>query len=236
MAADNDVILMGGERRGSGRVVDQTDPKSESDLRRRAAWLLLMLAVVAVLLVIVIGALVHTGGKTGGGDSGQGALDPQATSSGRPAGTPSHPATHAARPTEQSSHPASHSASPSASHRAKSRHRAVGTTHCPTAATCILQGDVGGGIPAIDAYRASQGLPAVPGSVTPQAQQCALHNGDGCSGGWAETELSTPNGREAVRKMLGFARLEDPQMKSVGVGWAYDPAAKLYYFAIVRTD
>jgi hypothetical protein len=69
--------------------------------------------------------------------------------------------------------------------------------------------------------------------VSPQAQQCAFHNGNGCSGGWAETELPKADGPAAVQKILPFAHLLDP-MKNFEVGWAYDPGAKLYYFAIIR--
>jgi hypothetical protein len=100
----------------------------------------------------------------------------------------------------------------------------------------VLAGDVGNGVDAINAYRTDHGQPAVPGRVSTQAQQCALNNGNGCSGGWAETELAKPNGRAAVQKILAFGRLLDPQLKTIEVGWAYDPGAKLYYFAIVRND
>jgi hypothetical protein len=200
-------------------VVDETDPAAESDLRRRAFWLLAMLAVVAVLLVVVISAVAGTdnGGKQG---NGQGPLDGEAsTSSART--TPSH---HT--PTHHRTHTqARSSTSPQ-----------VGHGSCPTSETCILDGDVGNGIQAINDYRTQHGKPAVPGSVSRQAQTCALHNGSGCSGGWAETELATPDGAEAVHKMLEFAKFLDPDMTSVEVGWAYDPHAKLYYFAIVRND
>lgn len=72
------------------------------------------------------------------------------------------------------------------------------------------------------------------GSVSPQAQSCALNDGNGCSGSWAETFLADPNGELAVRKIVPFAHLDDPQIKSIGVGWAYSPAAKTYYYAVVR--
>jgi len=74
----------------------------------------------------------------------------------------------------------------------------------------------------------------VPGAVSQDAQQCAVHNGSGCSGGWAETELAKADGPAAVQKILPFAHLLDSDVKKFEVGWAYDPGAKLYYFAIIR--
>jgi hypothetical protein len=99
----------------------------------------------------------------------------------------------------------------------------------------VLGGDPGNGIAAINDYRTQHGQDAVVGRVSTQAQQCALHNGSGCSGGWAETQLGTLDGAAAVQKILPFAHLLEP-MKSFTVGWAYDPGAKQYYFAIVRLD
>jgi hypothetical protein len=112
----------------------------------------------------------------------------------------------------------------------------VGQLTCPGAEPCILQGDVGNAIQAINDFRAELALPAVPGSVSTQAQTCAVNNGNGCTGGWAETLLSQPDGAEAVQKIQQFAHFDDPNMTSIEVGWAYDPGAKLYYFAIVRND
>lgn len=208
-------------------MVDDTDPKVESDLRRRAAWLLVMLVVVAILFVVVMTTLLNGGGGSGGSNSGPGALDGAATSavtSPSNSPRPSH-TQHRSKPTATRS-----STSPGTSSTP------VSGTHCPTTQTCVLAGDVGNGIPAINAYRTQRGLPAVPGSASPQAQSCASNNGNGCSGGWAETELATPDGAEAVQKILPFAKLTDPQLKSIEVGWAYDPGAKLYYFAIIRND
>jgi hypothetical protein len=202
-------------------VVDDVRAESDSDLRRRAAWLLGMLVVVAVLFVIVMTKVLGNGG----GDSshgGPGSLDSAVaaqTRSSTPSTAPS------SRPRTTPSTKAATSSSP---------HRPV--TKCPTRQTCVLDGDVGNGVDAINAYRTDHGQPAVPGRVSTQAQQCALNNGNGCSGGWAETELAKPNGRAAVQKILAFGRLLDPQLKTIEVGWAYDPGAKLYYFAIVRND
>jgi hypothetical protein len=205
-------------------VVDDSDPAVESDLRRRAAWLLLMLVIVAVLLVVVISALVKTNGSSGDGGNGSGPLDGIATSDG--SGTPSgqHPSTH-------------HSHRPGTGGQSGSTTTAVPIGHisCPTSQRCILQGDVDGSAQAINTFRAQHGLPAVPTSVGPQAQSCAFHDGSGCSGSWALTYLSTPNAQEAVQKIDQYAHFEDPNIKSVQVGWAFDPGSNLYYFAIIRT-
>jgi hypothetical protein len=214
-------------------VVDESDPELESDLRRRAAWLLVMLAIVAVLLIVVISALVNTNTSSGHGHSGAGPLDPAALS---PGGTPTsaHHTAASAHHTAASAHDTKHQHHPSGA--PPTTRPGPGHTSCPTAQTCVVQGDVGNAIQAINDYRTQHRLPAVPGSVSTAAQACAVHNGNGCSGGWAETELADPDGREAVQKILPFAHLDDPNMTSVQVGWAYDPGAQLYYFAIVRND
>jgi len=209
-------------------VVDDSDREVDSDLRRRAAWLLLMLAIVAVLLVVVISALVSTH-NDGNDSTGPKALDPAATESGGPQQGPSghHSPHHLHNHPGQSGGPATNTGTTTIP---------VGTTTCSGADTCVLQGDPGKAIQAINDFRVAHGQPAVPGSVTSQAQTCALNNGSGCTGGWAETLLSDLNGEEAVQKIEQYAHFEDPHLTSIEVGWAYDPDAKLYYFAIVRND
>lgn len=210
-------------------MVDDSDPEVDSDLRRRAAWLLLMLAIVAVLLVVVISALVSTHGASGPDTAGKKPLDNVATESGVPQQGPSG---------QHSKHHRRHHPGPGSgpTTRTGTRTIPVGSTTCPGTETCILDGDPGNAIQAINDFRTAHGLPAVPGSVTRQAQTCALNNGSGCTGGWAETLLSDLDGEEAVQKIEQFAHFEDPHLTSIEVGWAYDPGAKLYYFAIVRND
>lgn len=210
-------------------MVDDSDPEVDSDLRRRAAWLLLMLAIVAVLLVVVISALVSTH-NDGNDSTGPKALDPVATESG---GQQQGPSGHHSRQHHRHNHPGPGAGSTT---NTGTTTIPIGTTTCSSAETCILQGDPGNAIQAINDFRTAHGLPAVPGSVTPQAQTCALNNGSGCTGGWAETLLSDLNGEEAVQKIEQFAHFEDPHLTSIEIGWAYDPGAKLYYFAIVRND
>lgn len=210
--------------RGDDALVDDTQPEAESDLRRRAAWLLVMLAVVAVLFVIVISAVVGSDSGGGGNNAGPGPLDSAARTPAHRSSTPPHRQQHSRSKTPTHTPTTATSGPP------------VGTTHCPTAATCILTGDIGNGVQAINNYRTLHGQTAVPGQVTQQAQDCAVRNGSGCSGGWAETELAQPDGAQAVQKILQFGKLLDPHLTSIEVGWAYNPGAKLYYFAIVRND
>lgn len=200
-----------------------TEPEAESDLRRRAAWLLVTLAVAAVLLVVVISALA----KTDHGGSSNGGRRPLDSAASRQPATSTSPHArkhHRHRPARRTSPALTSSAPP------------VGTTSCPTDETCILSGDVGNGVAAVNAYRTAHGKPAVPGTVSVAAQTCAVHNGSGCTGGWAETEIANPDGTEAVDKLTDLAKFLDPQMTDFEVGWAYDPHAHLYYFAFIRND
>ena len=203
-------------------MVDDRRPESDSDLRRRAAWLLGMLAAVAVLFVVVMSQVLGNGGSKSS-DNGPGALDSAVAAQSNSASPSPKPTSHPRTTPTSKAAPSSPSAT-------------RGSTKCPTRQTCVLDGDVGNGIDAINAYRSQHGQPAVTGTVSQQAQECARNNGNGCSGGWAETELAKPNGRAAVQKILQFGRLLDPSLKNFEVGWAYDPGAKLYYFAIIRND
>lgn len=213
-------------------MVDDTDRKDESDLRRRAAWLLVMLAVVAALLVVIVSTLAKTRNATTN-NGGPKPLDPAVNTSTSP--HPQASAHHPQQRQQRSTSPArrTHSSAPPSSASSSST-PPTGQTSCPGAASCILAGDVGNGIQAINDYRTQHGQRAVPGAVSAPAQTCAVNNGNGCSGGWAWTELAGPNGQQAVQKILPFAHLLDPQMRQIQVGWAYDPSAKLYYFAIIR--
>jgi hypothetical protein len=200
------------------RVVDETEPEVESDLRRRAAWLLGMLAVVAVLFVVVMTVLIGND-KPNSDNADPGPLDGAVTSHASST-TATKPRTSAAARTSTAS-----SASSTSS----------GAASCPTSQRCALDDDIGNAVAAVNAYRTQHGKPAVPGTVSAAAKECALRNGNGCSGGWAETQLSAPDGQAAVKNILPFAKLLSP-MQSFGVGWAYDPASKEYFFSIVRND
>src|SRR4051812_7923304 len=179
-----------------------------------------MLAAVAVLFVVVMSQLGTADKPTSG--KGPRALDSAVV----------QPSTSTPARSTRSSTPSGSHSSPGSS---RTRSRTTESTKCPTQKACILDGDPGNGIAAINAYRTQHGLKAVPGSVSKKAQQCAFNNGSGCSGGWAETQLGQLDGPAAVQKILPFAHLLE-SFKTVQVGWAFDPNAKQYYFAIIRTD
>jgi hypothetical protein len=201
-------------------VIDETEPQVESDLRRRAAWLLGMLVVVAVLFVIVMTVLIDSGGSK---DKGQPRLlDGAATTAATTRAPSSHPASRTRSTTASTSSAATSTA----------RH---GPASCPTPQPCALDDDIGDAVAAVNAYRTQHGQPALPGAVSAAAKECAVTNGSGCSGSWAETLVSGPDGEKAVNKIARLAKLLSP-MKSFGVGWAYDPTSKQYFFAVVRND
>lgn len=179
-----------------------------------------MLVIVAVLFVVIMTVVI---GRSGGG--------PSTAKGSRPLDSAVNQGGGSTLPSSSSTPPSSTASSPAGSSSA-----APGATSCPTPTICVLDGDVGNAIAAINAYRTQNGRPAVSGSVSPLAQSCARNNGNGCTGGWAETEVAKPDGPTAVQKILQFGRLLDPNLKNFEVGWAYDPAAKLYYFAIIRND
>jgi hypothetical protein len=204
-------------------VADENEPIVESDLRRRAAWLLGMLGIVAVLLIVVMTALIGSDNGTKPSDNA-GPLDSSITGPG-----------HTTSSTHHTSAAAGHSttAAPSTT-AATSTTAGAHAGSCPTASRCALPDDIGNAIAAVNTYRAQHGKPALPGAVSDAAKACALANGSGCKGSWAESQVPSPDGTAAVAKLLTFAKLLDPQMTSFGVGWAYDPGSKQYFFAIVR--
>jgi hypothetical protein len=198
-------------------VSDPAANAGDSDLRRRAAWLLGLLVLVAVLVVVLILTLTHApGGDTAGGKR---PLDSLLASPP----TSAAPTTAGHRTTPRStSHPRT---SPPTSSR-------LSPVSCTK--VCIVDGDPGNSVAAINAYRAQHGQKPVPGSVSKAAQTCALTNGGKCSGGWAESQVPKPTGAAALAKIIPLGKLLDPRLKSFEVGWAYDPNGHQYYFAIVK--
>ncbi len=191
-----------------------TDPAAdsgESDLRRRAAWLLGLLVLVAVLVVVLILTLAHTSGSSPGGKGSDDSL----------VATPSSSATSA---TSHRTNPTRRPSSSTIAHPT--------TVNCIR--LCVVDGDLGNSIAAINDYRAEHGQKRVPGTVSKSAQACALSNGGTCHGAWAESQVPKPTGAAALQKIMPLGKLLDPQLKSFEIGWAYDPGASLYYFAIVK--
>lgn len=199
---------------------EYTDPAGESELRRRAAWFLGMLVVVAALLVTFMVLFLRSGNSK----------PPPTGSKPLPTAPPSTTQRHNPTPST-SARPTRRSRTVSVPPRVVNRH-----VSCPSEAPCIVHGDIGNAVTAINHYRVQHGAPAVSGAVTPAAQTCAVTNGDQCTGSWAETQVPGPSGREAVQKVLSLTNLLDPNLSSLEVGWAYNPAAREYYFAVIRDD
>ncbi|WP_375478447.1 hypothetical protein [uncultured Jatrophihabitans sp.] len=196
-----------------------TEQVAESDLRRRAAWLLGMLVLVAGLVVVLMLTLLK---GSGGGKQGAGPSDPYgSTSADRGASSAPAPSTGS-----------------TASTAPTSASRASGTRSCPSDQSCALQGDPGGAIDAVNAYRAQHGQKRVDGTVSKSAQACALSNGSTCSGGWAESQVAKLDGPTAVKQIanIGNSGLLDSGMTSFEVGWAYNPSAHQYFIAIIHND
>lgn len=213
-------------REGNAPVSEEySDPGGESEIRRRAAWLLAMLALVAVLLVTLMVTFLRSGGKH---PIANPSTYPTAPLSQSP--NPS-PGRHHHHTTSSSSSSSAGSSSSVSIPPSSSRH----TVSCPSDSPCIASGDIGNAVAAINQYRQQNGQPAVNGSVSQAAQQCALSNGSDCSGSWAESQVPSPNGHMAVQKILPFAHsLLDPGLSSLEVGWAYDPAGHEFYFALIQ--
>jgi len=182
------------------------DRHEEHRARQRAA---LTLAAIAVMAVIV-GLLMVTLSRTPSSDKRI------ALSSVRTSATPTSTTKTDASVTHRSA--AKAAPAPSTSARPS-------TTSCPST-PCVLQGDPGNVVAAINAFRASQAQPAVTGSAMQSAASCAVHAGDTpyCSGSYYWTPVSTLQGTEVVSKIAGYGHgrswLLDPHLTKVAVGWA----------------
>jgi hypothetical protein len=201
--------------------------EEEAASRRRALWGLAILAAAALL---VVGLIVLLGGSSGGRSGSAGLGGGAATKSG------SQPA--AGTSTTQ---PGASTVTSSASSAPAT---ATTTAGCPSAAPCVVGGDDGGVVAALNAFRVSHGAPAVAGATSAQAQQCALSQGDGpaCAPHYAWQPVASRNGAKVISTIAsrsdGAAWLLDPQMTSFSVGWAYQPGGAAnpgqYECAIVK--
>jgi hypothetical protein len=193
-----------------------TAPSKEEEAasRRRALWGLSILAAVAVLVVALMLVLP---GKFGNGRGGAGLAATSSTSQPAPQTTALAPtATGASTPTSST---------------ASGRPTQTSTANpCPSTAACVVAGDDGGVVAALNAFRAGHGRSAVPGAVTAQAGQCALSQGDGpsCAPHYAWQPVSARDGAKVITMIAsrseGMAWLLDPAMTSFSVGWAYQPS------------
>jgi len=177
-----------------------------SQARRRAALTLAAIASVAV----IVGLLMVTLTRTPSGNKQT--VQPSVRTSAEPANT--------GKTDTSSSHRSSAAPAP-----APSTSTGPSTTSCrPT--PCVLIGDPGNVVAAINAFRAGHAAPAVTGSAAQSAGSCAVHSGDTpyCSGSYYWTPVSTLQGAEVVSKIAGYGNgrswLLDPHLTKIAVGWA----------------
>jgi hypothetical protein len=212
-------------------VSDLLAPRPDYDddnSRTRAIWGLVALAIIAVLIVVVLLLI-------GGGDNHHGAQTPTDLSQ-----LPTTVPTSSAQPSGPATSGGAAS-SPAGSSTATKITSPVPTSTanpCPTPGACPVPGDAGQLVAAINAFRTSHGQPPVAGTVSPQAQQCALSQGDGasCAPSWAWEPAPTQDGAKVVELIAGRGGewLLDPTMTSFSIGWAYAPGTG-YEVAVLKT-
>lgn len=192
-------------------TLDEPDLAEDVGARKRAAVVLGVLGIVAAVVVLGLVALL---GSSGPKHHGLSAVDvPPLTTS------PSASATHSAPPSTTHSSPAQHSSSSTG----------PVTRTCQSDSPCVLDGDPGGAVAAVNAFRASHGRAPVTGSVTASAGSCALHAGNQpyCPDSYFWEPVSTLSGSAVVSKIAGKSDgtswLLDPQLTAVVVGWAAVP-------------
>src|SRR5215475_7776695 len=105
------------------------------------------------------------------------------------------------------------------------------TGPCPAPAPCAVPGDHARLVAAVNAFRAAHQLPTVPGTVSPQAQQCALAQGTGpaCAPSSSWQLVSTQSAAQVIARIVardGGCWLLDPSTVSFSAGWAYVPGTR----------
>lgn len=108
---------------------------------------------------------------------------------------------------------------------------------CRSNAPCVVGGSAN--VPAaLASYRRQHGADAVSAVVTAAAQRCAVTGGDGASCGnpFAVAREWRADGSAAIRDIgAGTGNfLLDPAMRSVEVGWAYDPRSRQYMCVLIE--
>ena len=182
--------------------------------RRNALWALAAFGIIAVLVVVVM--LVFT---SGGGHHNNNAQNPPVST------VPSEPASTTPPPTT----PSAPSTTPGSSTAPRPTPAPVRTGNpCSSPAPCAVQGDDAQLAAAVNAFRVAHRLPVVPGTVSPQAQQCALAQGTGpaCAPSYAWEPVPAQSAAQVIALEVGRDGgkwLLDPSMVAFRVGWAYAP-------------
>jgi hypothetical protein len=203
------------------------DDDEDPDSRRNAVRGLIVLAVLALLVIALVLVIV---GTSGGGHHNRHLADDVTT-------PPTGPATSANSPTET---PSTASTSASATPSTSAHPTPTSTANpCPSAGPCAVDGDDGGALDAANKFRVSHGRPAVPGTVSGKAQQCALKQGEGpsCEPHFAWEAVPTQDGQKVISMITGRGAgrtwLLDAGITSLSIGWAYAPGSG-YECAILK--
>lgn len=181
--------------------------------RRNALWALAALGIIAVLVVVVMLAFTSSGGH-----HHNNAQNPPVST------RPSAPASR----TPSATTPSALSTTPASSTARRPTPPTRTGNPCPTPAPCAVQGDAAHLVAAVNAFRAAHQLPGVPGTVSAQAQQCALAQGDGpaCAPSYSWEPVPAQSAAQVIALIVGRDGgkwLLDPSMLSFSVGWAYAP-------------
>ena len=111
-----------------------------------------------------------------------------------------------------------------------------GSGRCAAGAPCVV-GGTGQVESALDQYRRAHGSQGVAAVVTDAAQRCAVTGGDGpsCADPFAVARERQQSGHQAVDDIAsGYGNwLLDPNLRSVEVGWAYDPRTAQYVCVLI---
>jgi hypothetical protein len=190
-------------------------------------WVLVVLALVAVLFV---GVMVFVVGTSGGGQRHPALAEATGRSTAVSSNLPST-SQHSSKPP---SAPASGPPTP------------VTGNPCPTPAACVVDGDIGQMVKAVNDFRAAHGVAPVAGAVTAAAQACAVQQGDGpsCAPHYFWEPVPAQDGIQVMAKIAaganGTAWLLDPGMAGLSVGWAYVPGptggAGLFECAVLKAN
>jgi hypothetical protein len=199
----------------------------DEESRTRAIWGLVALAIIAVLIVVVL--LLIGGGKHHGAQTPTGL-------SQLPTAVPTSSA-QLSGPAASGSAVSSPATSSAVASTTKSPAPTSTANPCPAPGACAVPGDAGQLVAAVNAFRTSHGQPAASGAVSPQAQQCALSQGNGpsCAPSFAWEPVPTQDGTKVVDLIAGRGGdwLLDPAMTSFSIGWAYAPGTG-YECAILK--
>jgi hypothetical protein len=200
-------------------VSDTFGPRPDDETqesRRSVLWVLAALGILVVLVVVVM-----LGFSSGGGHHNNSAVNPPVSAvSSEPAST-----------TALSTSPSARSTIAASSTARRKQPAPSRTGPCPSLAPCAVPGDHARLAAAVNVFRAANQLPTVPGTVSAQAQQCALAQGTGpaCAPSYLWQAVPAQSAAQVIARIAvgdGGKWLLDPSTVSFSVGWAYAPGMR----------